>query len=165
MHYLFQEQTNKKHFTKETRSQLKRGYQSGSKKMELAYSFSLEPTKGRLRSITITKFAFKRVPTAVQKVTLADLGIRSYLHLSSVVGSLLLCAGGVNPDFRTTGCSPPSRWHKPILRICLIEVITERNLQILVESHSEHLLTRLQRRIAEEKICFRSDCTLFLSER
>ena len=34
----------------------------------------------------------------------------------------------------------------------LIEVITERNLQILVESHSEHLLNRLQRRIAEEKI-------------
>ena len=34
----------------------------------------------------------------------------------------------------------------------LIEVITERNLQILIESHSEHLLTRLQRRIAEEQI-------------
>ena len=33
-----------------------------------------------------------------------------------------------------------------------IEVVAERNLQILVESHSEHLLTRLQRRIAEEKI-------------
>ena len=34
----------------------------------------------------------------------------------------------------------------------LIEVVNERNLQILVESHSEHLLNRLQRRIAEEKI-------------
>lgn len=34
----------------------------------------------------------------------------------------------------------------------LIEVITERNLQILIESHSEHLLNRLQRRIAEERI-------------
>jgi predicted ATPase len=33
-----------------------------------------------------------------------------------------------------------------------LEVITERNLQILVESHSEHLLNRLQRRVAEEKI-------------
>ena len=31
-------------------------------------------------------------------------------------------------------------------------VVTERNLQILVESHSEHLLTRLQRRIAEKQI-------------
>ena len=34
----------------------------------------------------------------------------------------------------------------------LIEVITKRDLQILVESHSEHLLNRLQRRVAEEKI-------------
>ena len=34
----------------------------------------------------------------------------------------------------------------------LIEVVNERKLQILVESHSEHFLTRLQRRIAEEKI-------------
>ena len=34
----------------------------------------------------------------------------------------------------------------------LIEVVIERKLQILVESHSEHLLNRLQRRIAEEKI-------------
>ena len=33
-----------------------------------------------------------------------------------------------------------------------LDVIAERNLQILVESHSEHLLTRLQRRIAEKKI-------------
>ena len=34
----------------------------------------------------------------------------------------------------------------------LIEVVNERKLQILVESHSEHLLTRLQRRIAEKQI-------------
>ncbi len=33
-----------------------------------------------------------------------------------------------------------------------LEVIKERNLQILVESHSEHLLTRLQRRVAEKQI-------------
>lgn len=34
----------------------------------------------------------------------------------------------------------------------LIEVVNDRKLQILVESHSEHLLNRLQRRIAEEQI-------------
>ena len=33
-----------------------------------------------------------------------------------------------------------------------LEVIREHNLQILVENHSEHLLTRLQRRIAEKQI-------------
>ncbi|MCY4517741.1 MAG: DUF3696 domain-containing protein [Acidimicrobiaceae bacterium] len=31
----------------------------------------------------------------------------------------------------------------------LLEVATERKLQVIVESHSEHLLTRLQRRVAE----------------
>ena len=33
----------------------------------------------------------------------------------------------------------------------LIEVVTERKLQILVESHSEHLLNRLQRRESRRK--------------
>jgi len=33
-----------------------------------------------------------------------------------------------------------------------IEVVTRRNIQIILESHSEHLLRRLQRRIAEQKI-------------
>jgi predicted ATPase len=33
-----------------------------------------------------------------------------------------------------------------------IDVVTERNIQIIVESHSEHLLRRLQRRIAEQQI-------------
>lgn len=34
----------------------------------------------------------------------------------------------------------------------LIDVVKQRKLQIIVESHSEHLLRRLQRRMAEEKI-------------
>ena len=34
----------------------------------------------------------------------------------------------------------------------LVEVIKERQLQIILESHSEHLLIRLMRRIAEEQI-------------
>ena len=34
----------------------------------------------------------------------------------------------------------------------IINVATHRNVQIILESHSEHLLLRLQRRIAEEKI-------------
>ncbi|MBM4024615.1 MAG: DUF3696 domain-containing protein [Planctomycetes bacterium] len=33
-----------------------------------------------------------------------------------------------------------------------IDVVNNRNVQIIVESHSEHFLRRLQRRIAEEKI-------------
>ena len=34
----------------------------------------------------------------------------------------------------------------------LIDVVKNRNIQIILETHSEHLLRRLQRRIAEEKI-------------
>jgi predicted ATPase len=34
----------------------------------------------------------------------------------------------------------------------LIDAVNTRNVQIIVESHSEHLLRRLQRRIAEELI-------------
>lgn len=45
----------------------------------------------------------------------------------------------------------------------LIEVITERSLQILVESHSEHLLTRLQLRIAEQQIAAK-DTALYFCE-
>ena len=33
-----------------------------------------------------------------------------------------------------------------------IDVMKNRNIQIILESHSEHLLTRLQRRLAEEKL-------------
>lgn len=36
----------------------------------------------------------------------------------------------------------------------LIHVAKTRNLQVIVESHSEHLLTRLQRRIAEPEYDF-----------
>ncbi|WP_434684256.1 AAA family ATPase [Pseudanabaena minima] len=38
-----------------------------------------------------------------------------------------------------------------------IEVIKTRNIQIIIESHSEHLLTRLQRRMAEEKDGFTNE--------
>lgn len=41
-----------------------------------------------------------------------------------------------------------------------IDAINRRNIQILLESHSEHLLKRLQRRIAEEDIP-EGDCALY----
>lgn len=39
-----------------------------------------------------------------------------------------------------------------IIADLFIEVVTMRKVQIILESHSEHLIRRLQRRIAEEKI-------------
>jgi predicted ATPase len=43
----------------------------------------------------------------------------------------------------------------------LIDVVKTRKLQIIVESHSEHLLRRLQRRIAEQKIESKDVCLYF----
>jgi len=46
-----------------------------------------------------------------------------------------------------------------------IDVIKTRNIQIIVESHSEHLLRRLQRRIAEEKQGFsQADASLYFCQ-
>jgi predicted ATPase len=45
----------------------------------------------------------------------------------------------------------------------LMEAATQRSLQIIVESHSEHLLRRIQRRIAEEKF-FARDASLYFCE-
>lgn len=44
-----------------------------------------------------------------------------------------------------------------------IDAAVERNVQILVESHSEHLLRRLQRRIAEEAVSSRDVALYFTS--
>jgi hypothetical protein len=44
-----------------------------------------------------------------------------------------------------------------------IEVIKTRNIQIIVESHSEHLLRCLQRRIAEEQLPFDQTALYFSS--
>lgn len=46
----------------------------------------------------------------------------------------------------------------------LIEVSKERNLQIILESHSEHLLRRLQRRIAEAETITNEDAALYFCE-
>ena len=84
------------------------------------------------------------------KVTLADIGygVAQFLPVLVLcyyvpIGSILILE------------EPGTHLHPKAqadLADLLIEVIIERNLQILVESHSEHLLTRLQLRIAEEKI-------------
>ncbi|MFN8557995.1 MAG: DUF3696 domain-containing protein, partial [Dehalococcoidia bacterium] len=44
-----------------------------------------------------------------------------------------------------------------------IDAMTTRKVQIILESHSEHLLVRLQRRIAEEKLRS-SDAALYVCD-
>lgn len=60
------------------------------------------------------------------------------------------------PEGSTVILEQPEIHLHPLAQACLadavIQAATNRNLQVLFESHSEHLLLRLQRRVAEEKL-------------
>ena len=115
--------------------------------MDLAYSFSVERTG--TRSDRDYDVLIQKGPNTA-KVNLPDMGyglsqflpVLIYSYYASEGSTLILEQPGMHlhPKVQSQ------------LADLLIEVITERNLQILVESHSEHLLTRLQRRIAEKQI-------------
>lgn len=116
-------------------------------KMELAYSFQLIPTD----SLDDKNYEVRiRKTSNSAEVTLADMGY----GVSDVFPLLVHCY--YVPEGSTVILEQPGIHLHPKaqadLADLLIEIITERNLQVLVESHSEHLLNRLQRRIAEEKI-------------
>jgi energy-coupling factor transporter ATP-binding protein EcfA2 len=116
-------------------------------KMELAHSFQLIPT-GSLDDKNY-EVRIQKSPNSAE-VTLADMG-----HGVADLFPLLVHCYYV-PEGSTLILEQPGIHLHPKaqadLADLLIEVITERNLQILIESHSEHLLNRLQRRVAEEKI-------------
>ena len=81
---------------------------------------------------------------------LPDLGI----GVSQVLPVLVLCY--YVPEGSTIILEQPELHLHPSVQAGLadvfIDVIQKRNVQIIVESHSEHFLRRLQRRIAEEKL-------------
>ena len=116
-------------------------------KMELAHSFQLIPT-GSLDDKNY-EVRIQKSPNSAE-VTLADLG-----HGVADLFPLLVHCYYV-PEGSTLILEQPGVHLHPMAQAQLadlfLDVIAERNLQILVESHSEHLLTRLQRRIAEKKI-------------
>ena len=114
--------------------------------MKLAHAFSLENQgdDGKDYEIHIRKNAESPA------VTLVDMGY----GLSQFLPVLVLCY--YVPEGSTLILEQPGIHLHPMVQSqladLLIEVVTERNLQVIVESHSEHLLVRLQRRIAEGKI-------------
>ena len=116
-------------------------------KMELAYAFEFARTGPRDNKNY--EFRIQRGPKSI-KVTLADIGYGVAQFLPVLVLSYYVPIGS------TLILEEPGTHLHPKAQAdiadLLIEVVTERKLQILVESHSEHLLNRLQRRIAEEKI-------------
>ena len=116
------------------------------REMELTHSFSLDWTN---QGATEYEVRIQKSPTSAA-VTLADMGY----GLGQFLPVLVLCYYA--PEGSTLILEQPGiHLHPKVqsqLADLLIEVVIERNLQILVESHSEHLLNRLQRRVAEEKI-------------
>ncbi len=123
-------------------------------KMELGYSFSIKRTHAqdnRNYEVRIQKSQDSA------EVMLAAMGY----GLSQFLPVLVHCYYA--PEGATLILEQPGIHLHPKaqadLADLLIEVITERKLQILIESHSEHLLNRLQRRVAEEKIA--ADQTAF----
>ena len=117
------------------------------REMDLAYSFSIKRTSaGTDRDYDVL---IQKGPDSA-KVTLADMGY----GLSQFLPVLVHCyyaPAGSTLILEQPGIHLHPKVQSQLVDL-LIEVVTERKLQILVESHSEHLLTRLQRRIAEEKI-------------
>ncbi len=115
--------------------------------MDLAHSFSLD---------WIDAQGSKTYEVRIQKtsssppVTLVDMGY----GLTQFLPVLVLCY--YVPEGSTLILEQPGIHLHPKVQAqladLLIEIVNERNLRILIESHSEHLLNRLQRRIAEEKM-------------
>ena len=116
-------------------------------RMELAHSFRLIPTS----SLDDQNYEVRiQKSLSSVEVTLADMGY----GLADVLPMLIYCYY-VEEGSMLILEQPGVHLHPKVqseLADFFIEVVNERKLQILVESHSEHLLNRLQRRIAEEKI-------------
>jgi len=112
----------------------------------LAYSFHTHPLfKGSNQYAAWLK-RHKQSP----EVLIADLGI----GVSQILPVLVLCY--YVPEGSTIILEQPELHLHPSVQAGLadvfIDVIKNRKVQIILESHSEHLLRRLQRRLAEEKI-------------
>ena len=125
--------------------------------LDLASSFRLETVAA---GSTLYQVKLKRNKRS-HEVLITDLGI----GVSQVLPVLVLCY--YVPEGSTIILEQPELHLHPSVQAGLadvfIDVIKNRNIQILLESHSEHLLRRLQRRIAEE-VFSPDDAALYFCE-
>ena len=116
------------------------------KQMGMAESFEVRPVVegGDLFRVHV------RFREKSHEVLLPDVGF----GVSQVLPVLVQCLYA--PEYSTIILEHPDLHLHPSaqagLADFLIEVMKQRNLQLIVESHSEHLLRRLQRRAAEAKL-------------
>lgn len=112
--------------------------------LDLASSFRVEPVA---TGSNLYQVKLKRQKRS-HEVLITDMGI----GVSQVLPVLVLCY--YVPEGSTIILEQPELHLHPSVQAGLadvfIDVIKNRKIQILLESHSEHLLRRLQRRIAEE---------------
>ncbi len=109
--------------------------------LDLAEAFEIRPVGERLYEA--------RLKIKGHEVSLADVG-SGVVQVLPVIALLFMAPEGSillleHPDLHLH----PSA--QAALADIMLEAAEERKLQLIVESHSEHLLTRLQRRIAESE--------------
>ena len=113
--------------------------------LELIDSYDLHPTPGGKDYEFLVK-QYKNGP----EVRLIDVGF----GVSHVLPVLILCYYAPEGSILILE-QPEAHLHPKVqseLADVLIDVVKNRNVQIILESHSAHLLHRLQRRIAEEQM-------------
>ncbi|HAX90153.1 MAG TPA: hypothetical protein DCY91_28895 [Cyanobacteria bacterium UBA11370] len=115
------------------------------RELELIYDFRLQPIAENRKEYEVRV----RRSANASEVLIPDVGF----GVSQILPVLVLCYYA--PEGSTIILEQPEIHLHPSVQAGLadvfIDVIKTRDIQIIVESHSEHLLRRLQRRVAEEK--------------
>ena len=125
--------------------------------LELINSYDLRPISDTGRDYEFLVKQYKDGP----EVRLTDIGF----GVSQVLPVLILCYYAPEGSILILE-QPEAHLHPKVqteLADVLIDVVKNRNLQIILESHSEYLLSRLQRRIAEKEIAA-TDTALYFCE-
>lgn len=115
-------------------------------KLEIIDSYRLEPNLEQKGHYELYVTKHKGGP----EVRLTDVGF----GVSQVLPVLIMCYFAPEGSILILE-QPEAHLHPKVqseLADVLIDVVKNRNIQIILESHSEHLLLRLMRRIAEEQI-------------
>ena len=115
-------------------------------RLDLIDSYRLSPISNTEKDYELLIQKYKGGP----EVRLTDVGF----GISQILPVLVLCYCAPEGSILILE-QPEAHLHPKVqseLADLLIEVVKNRKLQIILESHSEHLLIRLMRRIAEEQI-------------
>ncbi len=116
------------------------------KQLGLIYSFKVEAING---GSSLYEVKVKRT-SASSEVLITDVGF----GVSQILPVLVMCY--YVPEGSIILLEQPEIHLHPSVQMGLadvfIDVIKNRNVQIILESHSEHLLNRLQRRLAEKAL-------------